>query len=292
MGALVPLQGEALLERVDALIESIGENFFELGQHLFEIKSLEVYRDREHSSWEDYCDAALPFQYRKADHYIELWELYCQKLGFDFEEIRHVGWSKLVKVKGLIENKTDAKKWIKRCENHGRRAIETMVKREHEKRRAENNDPIDPVTYDRVPHDTDGELEGVHKDTGLPAVDPAVLRHEQVDYEDDETGEVVPLHQFQVYLFNEQWKNVMAAMNRAGQLSNSDKAGHLLDLMATEFNATYAETSDGGVAHSLERHIAEFERIFEVKITVEVPEDSKLRDMSRLPKKKRTGPRL
>ena len=282
--ALVPLQGEALLGHVDQLIERIGENFFDLGAALFEIKAGEVYKDREHGSWEVYCDSALPFQFRKADHYIELWELYCQKLGFDYDEIKHVGWSKLVKVKGMIETKADAKKWIGRCEKHGRRAIETMVKQEYARRRAANPTGDTP-TYERIDHDTDGELQGAHVGTNLPAVDPSVLQHEELTFEDPETGETVPLHQFQVYLFQDQWANVMAAMNRAGQLSNSDKSCYLLDLIATEFNTTYVETADGGVAQKLEYVIKNLERVFDVKISVEVAGNSRLRHMSRLDEK-------
>ena len=281
--ALVPLQGEELLGRVDELVEKIGENFFELGQHLFEIKAGEVYRERGHDSWVAWCDEALPFQWRKADHYIELWELYCQKLGYDYNELAHVGWSKLVKVKGLITNKRDAKKWIGHCEQNGRRAIETMVKHEHARRRAE--DPADPTegpSFEHVSHDTDGELKGIHEGLDTPFVDPSKVVHLETEIEDEETGETVPLHQFQVYLFSPQWKNVMAAMNRAGQLSNSDKACYLLDLIATEFNTTFAETLDGGVAQRLENIIKNLERVFEVQITVEVPRNSKLRKMSRL----------
>ena len=279
--ALAPLQGEDLLDRVDELVQAIGENVFELGARLYEIKHVEIYKERDYGSWIEYCDAALPFQYRKADHYIELWELFCQKLGYDYDEIKHVGWSKLIKVKGLISTKRDAKKWIKVCEKHGRRAIETMVKRENQRRRAESGDQ-DTKPIERIQHDTEAELEGIHETTDGPAVNPELLFHDQLDYEDEETGETVPLHQFQVYLFAEQWKNVMAAMNRAGQLANSEKAGHLLDLICDEFNNTYADAEDGGVAHKLDLHIKNLERIYEVKIDVEVPKNSRLRKMSRL----------
>lgn len=289
--ALIPLQGSELLDRVDELVQKIGENYFELGSRLFEIKAGEVYKEREHGSWVEYCDSALPFKWRKADHYIELWEIYCQKLGYDYDEIKHIGWSKLVKVKGLIENKRDAKKWIKKAETHSRRQLETLVKQEHAKRRGDE-DPVPGPQKQFVEHNTGDELAGVHEGLTAPAVDPALLVHNETVIEDDETGETVPLHQFQVYLYEDQWKNVMAAMNRAGQLSNSDKACFLLDLMASEFNTTYAETGDGGVAHKLQFHISNLERIYGVKIDVEVPADSKLRKMSRLGSDKKRGPRL
>lgn len=288
--ALVPLQGSELLDRVDELVQELGENFFELGSRLFEIKAGEVYKEREHATWVEYCDAALPFQWRKADHYIELWELYCHKLGYDYNEIKHVGWSKLVKVKGLISNKRDAKKWIKQAETHSRRQLETLVKREHQRRKGESDESEERPPLERVKHDTEAELEGVHETTDRPTVNPELLFHDEIDFEDGETGETVPLHQFQVYLFQEQWVNVMAAMNRAGQLANSEKAGHLLDLICDEFNNTYADEEDGSVAHKLDLHIKNLERIYEVKIEVEVPKDSRLRKMARLDENKTDAP--
>lgn len=282
----VPLQGSDLLDRVTELVRGIGEKFFELGQHLYEIKHAEVYKTKDFGSWVDYCDAALPFQYRKADHYIELWELFSQKLGISWSEVEHIGWSKLIKVKGLIENKKDAKKWIKICEKYGRRELETLVKDEHARRRGDAP-PRPPVEF--VEHDTDLELVGLHEDIDGPFIDPAVLTHNEIFLEDPETGEAVPLHQFQVYLYADQWKNVMAAMERAAQLTNSDKACFLLDMIATEFNSTYVESGDGGVAQNLDTVIKNLERVFDVNIEVTVPVKSDLRKMSRVDEASRSG---
>jgi hypothetical protein len=276
----VPLQGVELLDRVAELVRGIGERFFELGQHLYEIKHTETYKEKEYGSWVDYCDAELPFQYRKADHYIELWELFSQKLGISWAEVEHVGWSKLIKVKGLIENKKDAKKWIKVCEQFGRRELETLVKDEHDRSRGEEPGRP-PVEF--VEHDTDLELEGLHGEGAEgPFIDPSILTHSEISLEDPETGEAVPLHQFQVYLYAEQWKNVMSAMERAAQLTNSDKACFLLDMMATEFNSTFVEAGDGGVAQNLNTIVKNLERVFDVSIEVSVRDDSKLLEMSRL----------
>lgn len=277
---LVPLQGEAVLDRIDEIIRTLGENFFELGEHLYNTKLNGLYKEREHASWEEYCDAALPFQYRKADHYIELWEVYNQKLGYDYQELEHIGWSKLIKVKGLIEGKRDAKKWLKVCEQNGRRKIEQLVKIERAKRRGD--EPSEEVTpLEHVEHDIDAVVNDF-TETEVPFVDPNVIGHEEVNFEDQETGETIPLHEFKVFLFDPQWANVMAALERCGQLSNSKKPGHLLDLICDEFNQTYVETADGGVAHRLEHHIKELERIYGVKISLEVPRDSELMRMSRI----------
>jgi hypothetical protein len=181
----------------------------------------------------------------------------------------------------MIETRDDAKKWIKTAESHSKRELDTLVKLEHAKKRGGGGpDKI----FDHVNHDLDGELEGVQDSTPGPYVDPAILTHNEVEITDEETGDPVPLHQFSCYLYGEQWNNVMAAMQRAGQLTNSDKACYLLDMIATEFNSTYVETDDGGVAHKLEWHRKNLERIFGVEIEINVPADSPLREMSRLPK--------
>ena len=288
------LQGTEILDRVDEIVAAIGENFFELGSRLYEIKHGEIYKEREYGSWVEYCDDALPFQYRKADHYIELWELFCEKLGYDYGELKHVGWSKLITVKGLIENKRDAKKWIKRCESMGRRALEKAVAAEKQANREQDPEPQRPPVH-KVEHDLAAELENIDATSDLPGVNPDVIGHAEVDYEDADTGESVPLHEFKVFLFRDQWTAVMAAMERAGQVANSSKPGHLLHMMAEEFNQTYASTDDGGAAHALDRYVKNLEALFGVKIAVEVPEGAEIRRMSRiddqgnrLPKKNRT----
>jgi len=277
---MVPLQGTEVLDRIQEILLEIGENIFELGAHLYETKHAELYKERDFTSWEAWCDIKLPFQYRKADHYIELWELYHQKLGYDWGEIRHVGWSKLIKVKGLIETKRDAKKWIGRCEKHGRRAIEKMVAAENAQRAGLEGEPSKPPVA-KVEHDLEGELAAVG-DTDLPFVDPNILGHERYEIEDDETGEEVPLHELKFFLFQEQWANVMSALERASHVANSKKPGHLLDVICTEFVTAFAETADGGVAHSLEAHRQNLERLYGVEIEINVPAGSKLRVMSRL----------
>lgn len=280
---IIPLQGIELLDRVLETVRSISEQFFGLGQYLYEVKHAEVYKSRDYGSWAEYCSAELPFEWRTADHYVAIWEKLSQKLGYEFEDVKHIGWSKLSRVVNLIDSKKDAKKWLKTCEKHSKRELEELVKQENARRRAARGGPERPPV-EIVDHDIDIELEGgseLDDDQG-PFVDPSMVIHDELEIEDEETGESVPLHKFQVFLFAPQWANVMAAMERASQLSNSEKACNLIDLIALEFNTTYAETDDGGVAHRLDYHIKNLERIFGVSISVDVPKDSTLREMSRL----------
>jgi len=281
---LLPLQGEELLDRAELLVSQIGEHFYELGQRLYEVKVAETYKLRGFGSLAEWANDRLGFKKRKAEHYIQIWEKLNQKLGFEWAQVKHIGWSRLSRVVPVIETRTDAKKWLKLAEKHSKRELETLVKEHRDEKRAaqiESGEILPGRGFDHIHHDTDDELADIG-DGGGPFVDPAILQHAEVFEEDPETGESQPLHEFKVYLYPEQWSNVMDAMERAGQLTGSNKACNLLDMMATEFNGTYVETADGGVAHGLERHVKLLERVFGVKLSVEVPRDSKLRQMSRL----------
>lgn len=282
---LLPLQGEELLDRAEELVVQIGEHFFELGQRLYEVRAAETYKLRGFGSLAEWANERLGFKKRKAEHYIEIWEKLNQQLGYEWNQVKHIGWSRLSRVVPVITTRKDAKKWLKLAENHSKRELETLVKEHRAEKRAaqiEAGEIPPDREFEHVPHDTEIEVsELAEGDT--PFVDPAILQHAEVFEEDPETGEPQPLHEFKVYLYPEQWADVMAAMERAGQLTGSKKACNLLALMAVEFNSTYMETADGGVAHGLERHVKSLEQTFDVRITVEVPKGSKLRKMSRLP---------
>jgi len=182
-----------------------------------------------------------------------------------------------------MDTESSAKKWVQLAEKHSKSELETLA-REERTRRKGDYPPEDTRPLERIHHETDEELVGVHEMVDVPYVDPAVAHHEEFAWEDEDTGETRPLHEFKVYLFTNQWANVMAAMERAGQVANSDKACHLLDILATEFNTTYAETSDGGVAHRLDWHVKNLERLYGVCISVDVPGGAAIRKMSRLDK--------
>jgi len=283
---LPSVQPDRVRARIVELVNQLGENTYELGQNLYEVKYGNLYLEWGYGSFEEYVAEEVNFERRKADYCIGIWEKLSQKLGIPWERIEGIGWSKIKTVLPVIETRKQAETWLKKAGNHSRRELETLVKQAQAKQLEDSGEEAPPARLPatRIHHDVQEELEGVHQTTDAPFVDASVLEHAGTVMvgEDEETGEKVPLHEFKTYLFKEQWANVMAAMERAGQLVNSDKVGHMLDVIATEFNVTHAETSDGGVAHRLEHYVKLLERLFEVQIEVTVPRTSKLRTMSRV----------
>jgi hypothetical protein len=276
-------QGDDLRNKAIELVTEIGDRFFELGQTLYEIKQGSLYVDWGHQSFDEYAENELSFGRRKADHYVEIWTKLAHQLGYSWEQVRPIGWSKLSRIVGVIESKKDAAKWLKLAEKHSRRELETLV-RDHKVQTAPPPDTTDRPSITRVvEHDVQAELQGVAGSTdgpfvsGVPSSETSVVE----DVTADENGQ--PLHKFAVLLFPEQWSNVMGAMERAGQIGNSDKVCHQLDMIATEYNVAFAATSDGGAAHRLDYYVKLLERVFDVKIDVHVGETSRLRHMSRMP---------
>jgi hypothetical protein len=284
---LLPPSADDLRQRARELYTSASRAFFDLGEVFYEIKTSEAYLEWGFGSYVEYADAEFGIGERRAQHWIEIWDKFHHKLGYTWEQVGHIGWTKLSRIANIVDSRKEATTWLKKAEKLGKRALEEAVKQERTRRR-ETADP-GPVDerppIERVDHDVASELAGVHEQVDVPfvasGVNPDVAEVEEVDFV-DEHGETTPLHKFQVYLFGPQWANVMSAMERAGQLANSEKASHLLDMICTEFLTTYVESEDGGVAHNLERVVKNLERVFGVKITVEVPANASLMRMSRI----------
>jgi hypothetical protein len=283
---LLPPSADDLRAKARELYSSASRAFFDLGAIFYEIKTSEAYLEWGFGSYIEYADAEFGIGERRAQHWIEIWEKFNHKLGYTWEQVGHIGWSKLSRIVNIVENRKEASTWLKKAEKLGKRALEEAVKQERTRRRESSGEAAEPrPPVSRVEHDVDEELEGVHTQVDVPfvvaGINPDIAEVEEVDYT-DEHGETTPLHKFQVYLFGPQWSNVMSAMERAGQLANSEKASHLLDMICTEFLTTYVEAEDGGVAHNLERVIKNLERVYEVKLTVDVPANSSLMRMSRI----------
>jgi len=63
-------------------------------------------------------------------------------------------------------------------------------------------------------------------------------------------------------LYPAQLENILAALERAEDLSGSSKEGHNLDMICTEFNSTYAEYEEGGVAQRIQFHVDSLNRLY------------------------------
>ena len=104
---------------------------------------------------------------------------------------------------------------------------------------------------------------------------------EEIDDEDEETGEIERLIRLTFIVDRDEQSHIMAAFERMAQITGVKHPGKLLDFMAGEVNQTLADNEAGGAMHRLKWYVQNLERIFEVKIEVEVPRNSRLRKMSR-----------
>jgi len=76
------------------------------------------------------------------------------------------------------------------------------------------------------------------------------------------TGTVEPTKKFSFVLFEEQSANVENALGVAGKIAQSEKKGHLLDLICTEWMANHVESDK----ERLPTIVQQIERVFGVKL--------------------------
>ena len=80
------------------------------------------------------------------------------------------------------------------------------------------------------------------------------------------------IHRITIGLYDEQFKNYERAMRAASALAESDKTGHLLDMICLEFNAQYASKEGGDRLKAIKRYVAMMERVFGVRVIVIDPD--------------------
>jgi hypothetical protein len=80
------------------------------------------------------------------------------------------------------------------------------------------------------------------------------------------------IHRITIGLYDEQFKNYERAMRAASALAESDKTGHLLDMICLEFNAQYVSKEGGDRLKAIKRYVAMMERVFGVRVIVIDPD--------------------
>jgi hypothetical protein len=302
---------------VDGLVAAISSNFFELGERLSRIKSSNAYEEEEYISWADYVTKRLPFSLRTADHYVEIWKIFGQQLGIAAEDVVAAGWAKLSHVTKLVQKvgtEEEARKWLTLSKIHSKDEIETLVRERRKELRTTGVIPTPQTKKPKKPESTpnpttpagdppretisfveDGDEEG----------EPSVLRVEEsppvdskdylrsrdrnaIYHEEFDLGEG-PLHKVEAYLFQPQHANLMGALELASAITGSTKAGHLLDVISTDFRVSNASTPEGGAAIRLTTLIKIMQATYGVRIpTVEVLEHSWIKNQDWLKKSTRT----
>jgi len=84
------------------------------------------------------------------------------------------------------------------------------------------------------------------------------------------------IHRITVGLYEEQYRNFERAIEIAKTLAESDKTGHLIDLICTEFNAQYASQTKVDRGKAIKRYVAMMERTFGVRVLVLDPKNDEV----------------
>lgn len=184
----------------------------------------------------EYVEAELDFKGRKAEALVSIWQHYGIRLGMTEDEIGYFSWSKLAKAATVIN--------------------------------AENKDAILDYMSKHNVADVSSYVSMIRgSGSGGSGTESLSDLADQVEEEEKSTSKTFRL-------FPGQLENVEAAFTRAAKMiydENWDnkevvKKGHLLDVICSEFNASYAEDEHGDPIHRLDWHIAELQRVFGVKI--------------------------
>ena len=234
----------------------------------------------------------IGFKKSKAKYFIKMWEKLDQRLQIPWDKLNDIKWTCVRVVEPVIETRKDARKWLALARKHPRKELEELVRREKAKR-----EPQEPSGRGKIEDRDADEAIARAAATDTPYVedveDPEVLEEDgstllrdEVTVEDPETGEPLPLNRLTFIVDGEQFSHIVAALERMAQVTGVEHPGELLDFMAAEVNETLADGAAGGAVHRLDWYVKNLERLFEVKIDVEIPKNSKLRKMSRLNKPK------
>lgn len=84
------------------------------------------------------------------------------------------------------------------------------------------------------------------------------------------------VHRITVGLYEEQYNNFLAAVEGAKKIAESEKLGHLIDCICTEFNAQYAGSPKIDRVKSIKRYASMIERAFSVRVIVLDPSTDKV----------------
>lgn len=253
---------DKLRKRAKELVRDLEMGYLEMGKLLYRIwndpkdgdpKLTAMFTDWGYTHFKDYVQEELGIQVRKAEHLRRIAKILEYDLsGLDplvKERIVKLGWSKVRELVGVL-TLTNAAKWADLAETQSYPTLLESVKAYKEDR--ENLKRISPAPKEFSSSSTPLDLPSADfaespsssssspsnntpnytSGTEAPSPAPAPPQEPAVPSATDKP-------QFKHFrLFDDQVKIVDAALNRAAQVAESDKTGHLLTLICTDFLAT------------------------------------------------------
>ena len=114
MNKLTEKQGKGAFEvhqDILTLKKQMGMAFIEMGRLLKEIRDEGYYQVLNYDTFTSYViNSELGFKRRTAYYYIEIYEWFVQKLGYDMQAVAQIGYDKLLRVLDAIKKLPEPKK--------------------------------------------------------------------------------------------------------------------------------------------------------------------------------------
>jgi hypothetical protein len=249
--------------RAKELAQVLDSGYMELARILYQVydtpaegdpRRLAIYTAWGYDTFKDYAEQELGLHPKKAERLRRIWfVLEVQMKDLDpalKQRIVNLGFSK---VRELIKILTarNAEALIAEAESIGYKQLESMVSDERRRQGVE-----EAVLGAERAEDDAAEGEG-EEDEGDAPIPP---EHEEEESTTRENFDLFPA----------QLANVRLALQRAAELCHSNKKGHQLDLICTDFIAT--NDSMAGDMDKRLRYIAKIERTLGLKLIAVDPE--------------------
>jgi len=245
--------------RAKELTQMLDLGYMELARILYQVydtpvegdsRRAPVYTAWGYESFKDYAEKELALHGKKAERLRLIWfvlEVQLKDMSQEQKQrIVNLGYSKVRELIRVLSVR-NSEMWIKSAETMTYRQLYAAV--------------IDEKRRQGVEEAVLGAGEGGERDETSAAEDAAVVPEQEP---------VEKLQQERFDLFPLQLANVRLALQRSGELSGSNKKGHQLDLICTDFLAT--NDIMGGDMDKRLRYVAKLERTLGLRLIAVDPE--------------------
>ena len=187
-----------LREKIKTLISKSCENYLEVSQLLYEVKSEKLFRDWGFKTFKQYYSSDLNLADRRAAYFLKIYEKLVIKNEIDSKDLLEIGWSKAAALLPVINNE-NKEEWLEKARSLPIQELLTEVR---------------------------------SKDPRKPPVDINILDDVGIEHTDTATFKQV------FYLNKEQLQNIKLAFDVANKKAKTENPAYLLDLICLAYLAT------------------------------------------------------
>lgn len=211
--------------------DRIGMTNVDLYEWLYEVKHGGYFTKYGFESFDEYAEKEVRFHYRKAQHFVQIQEVFVVEHHVGREDLKDIDWSKLVKIVPHVTKKNvDA--WLRKAREFTQEQLSEAI------RNASGGDN-EPGSGDGEPGGGSGERPS-------------------------DAGPDEALVTFKVKMRQEQLDNVNRALTHGKGFLKTTSLGHVLDMMALDFVNTYADEEEGALI-LFTRQVEELKRAWKLK---------------------------